>query len=210
MTEPLTYEQLQMVRNFEMKTNALSEVPLDLYQRMDALSEVLSKEYERQMALDPESIMVEGAEQRREGARRLISDILRLRTQKVAMMALRGATGSRNTLDRLTAEEWRMYREVMESAMRCMGIKQSRPIIGTPDCEAEQIEAVMDYLMDRGQATVAEIRGALCDDTPTSTIREHLRTLEKAGWVTKVQRGHNAALWAASGKARDHAEEVSE
>ena len=68
---------------------------------MANLLTTLRQEYDRQMALDPESIMCEGAEQRRKSAERLVKDVMRLRTQKICGMAevdrLRGRTRTVDT-----------------------------------------------------------------------------------------------------------------
>ena len=66
------------------------------------------------MSLDPDSVMTEGAEQRRKKAERLCKDIMVLRTRKIASMAIRGAEGARNVLDCLTDEEHEYYDRVLE------------------------------------------------------------------------------------------------
>ena len=112
--EPMSFDELSELYRVEMKSNAVTQARKDLFRAMAGLLTSLRQEYDRQMALDPESIMCEGAEQRRKSAERLVKDVMRLRTQKICGMALRGATGSKNTLDNLTDEEREYYAQVLE------------------------------------------------------------------------------------------------
>ena len=112
--DPMTFDELSELYRVEMKSNAVTQARKDLFRAMAGLLTSLRQEYDRQMALDPESIMCEGAEQRRKSAERLVKDVMRLRTQKICGMALRGATGSKNTLDNLTDEEREYYAQVLE------------------------------------------------------------------------------------------------
>ena len=112
--DPMTFDELSELYRVEMKSNAVTQARKDLFRAMAGLLTNLRQEYDRQMALDPESIMCEGAEQRRKSAERLVKDVMRLRTQKICGMALRGATGSKNTLDNLTDEEREYYAQVLE------------------------------------------------------------------------------------------------
>ena len=116
--DPMTFDELSELYRVEMKSNAVTQTRKDLFRAMAGLLTTLRQEYDRQMALDPESIMCEGAEQRRKSAERLAKDVVRLRTQKICGMALRGATGSRNTMDNLTEEEKEYYDQVLEVSRR--------------------------------------------------------------------------------------------
>lgn len=116
--DPMTFDELSELYRVEMKSNAVTQTRKDLFRAMANLLTTLRQEYDRQMALDPESIMCEGAEQRRKSAERLVKDVMRLRTQKICGMALRGATGSKNTLDNLTDEEKEYYAQVLEVSRR--------------------------------------------------------------------------------------------
>lgn len=118
--EPMTFEELSELYRVEMKSNALTQVRKDLFRAMANLLTSLRLEYDRQMALDPESVMCEGADQRRKKAERLVKDIVHLRTQKVCQMAIRGAMGGRNTTDVLTEEERDYYEKVLELSKHLM------------------------------------------------------------------------------------------
>lgn len=118
--EPMTFEELSELYRVEMKSNAITQVRKDLFRAMANLLTSLRLEYDRQMALDPESVMCEGADQRRKKAERLVKDIVHLRTQKVCQMAIRGAMGGRNTTDVLTEEERDYYEKVLELSKHLM------------------------------------------------------------------------------------------
>ena len=112
--EPMSFDELSELYRVEMKSSAITQVRKDLFRAIANLLTSLRLEYDRQMALDPESVMCEGAEQRRKKAERLAKDVVHIRTQKVCQMAIRGAMGGRNTLDTLTDEEKDYYEKVLE------------------------------------------------------------------------------------------------
>lgn len=115
---PMTFDELSELYRMEMKSSSITEARKDLFRALANLINTLRQEYERQAAIDVESIMCEGAEARRKNAERLVKDIIRLRTQKICSMALRSATGSKNTLDNLTEEEKDYYESVVELTKR--------------------------------------------------------------------------------------------
>lgn len=115
---PMTFDELSELYRMEMKSSSITEARKDLFRALANLINTLRQEYERQAAIDVESIMCEGAEARRKNAERLVKDIIRLRTQKICSMALRSATGSKNTLDNLTDEEKDYYESVVELTKR--------------------------------------------------------------------------------------------
>lgn len=112
--EPMSFDELSELYRVEMKSSAITQVRKDLFRAIANLLTALRLEYDRQMALDPESVMCEGAEQRRKKAERLAKDVVHIRTQKICQMAIRGAMGGRNTLDTLTEEEKGYYERVLE------------------------------------------------------------------------------------------------
>ncbi len=112
--EPMSFDELSELYRVEMKSNAITHVRRDLFRAMTDLLTSLRLDYDRQMALDPDSVMCEGADQRRKKAKRLVKDVVHIRTQKICLMAIRGAMGGRNTLDVLTPEEKYYYDRVLE------------------------------------------------------------------------------------------------
>ena len=118
--EPMSFDELSELYRVEMKSSAITQVRKDLFRAMANLLTTLRLEYDRQMTLDPESVMCEGAEQRRKKAERLVKDIVHIRTQKICQMAIRGAMGGRNTVDMLTEEEKDYYDKVLDLSKRHM------------------------------------------------------------------------------------------
>ncbi len=118
--EPMSFDELSELYRVEMKSSAITQVRKDLFRAMANLLTTLRLEYDRQMALDPESVMCEGADQRRKKAERLAKDIVHIRTQKICQMAIRGAMGGRNALDVLTDEEKDYYEKVLDLSKRHM------------------------------------------------------------------------------------------
>lgn len=115
---PMTFDELSELYRVEMKSASLTQPRKDLFKAMANLLTSLRQEYDRQMSLDPDSVMAEGAEQRRKKAERLSKDIVVLRTRKIATMAIRGAEGARNTLECLTDEEREYYESVLDLTKR--------------------------------------------------------------------------------------------
>ena len=118
--EPMSFDELSELYRVEMKSSAITQVRKDLFRAMANLLTSLRLEYDRQMTLDPESVMCEGAEQRRKKAERLTKDIVHIRTQKICQMAIRGAMGGRNAIDMLTDEEKDYYDKVLDLSKRHM------------------------------------------------------------------------------------------
>lgn len=138
--EPMSFEELSELYRVEMKSSAVTQTRKDLFKAIANLLTSLRQDYDRQMALDPESIMCEGAEQRRKSAERLAKDVMRIRTQKICGMALRSATGSKNTLDNLTDEEKRYYEQVLEISKKHISeIDRIRGKVKTIDTRLDEI-----------------------------------------------------------------------
>lgn len=116
--DPMTFDELSELYRVEMKSASLTQPRRDLYRAMANLLTSLRQEYDRQMSKDPDSVMTEGAEQRRKKADRLCKDIMVVRTRKISSMAIRGAEGGRNALDCLTDEERAYYDGILELTRR--------------------------------------------------------------------------------------------
>ncbi len=118
---PMRFEDLTVVYREEKTKGLLSEVRLDLYPSMTALMTSLKSEYDRLLSEDPDSIMCEGANQRRHNAGRLVRDIVSMRMNKISCMALRAACGAQTVIDILTSEERAFYNSVLEAGKNHMG-----------------------------------------------------------------------------------------
>jgi DNA replication initiation complex subunit (GINS family) len=112
--EHMTFEDLSELYRVEMSGSSVSEVRRDLFRAMADLMTRLRSEYERLYAIDPDSVMCEGAEHRKKSAERLCKDIIRIRSDKILRMAFLGALGSNNVIDALTEEEKAYYYKIME------------------------------------------------------------------------------------------------
>ena len=112
--EPMSFDELSELYRVEMKSNSITQVRKDLFRAMADLLSRLRIDYDKQMSIDPESVMCEGANQRRKKAERLCKDIMHVRTQKISQMAIRGALGADNSLDMLTEGERRYYDAVLD------------------------------------------------------------------------------------------------
>ncbi len=120
--EPMAYEELTSLYRKERGSNTLAELRRDFY---SALAELLSrtqKEYEKELARDPDSIVCEGLNQRRKKMTDLAQRIIEDRMDKIASMALKGGEGYGNALERLTAEEKELYQRVLEDFRGHRGI----------------------------------------------------------------------------------------
>ena len=114
--EHMTFDDLSELYRVEMNGSSVSQVRRDLFKAMADLLTRLRGEYERQLAIDPDSVMCEGAEHRRKSAERLCKEVVRIRATKICNMAFLGALGSRNSTDMLTEEEKAYYYKVLEAS----------------------------------------------------------------------------------------------
>ncbi|MBR7006650.1 MAG: hypothetical protein IKH98_07160 [Candidatus Methanomethylophilaceae archaeon] len=114
--EHMTFDELSELYRVEMNGSSISPARRDLFRAMADLLTRLRGEYEKQLALDPDSVMCEGAEHRRKSAERLCKEIVRIRATKVCNMAFLGALGSKNSLDVLTEEEKSYYYKILEAS----------------------------------------------------------------------------------------------
>lgn len=112
--DPMTFDDLSELYRVEMKNPSVTDVRKDLFRAMANLLTSLRQEVDRQMSIDPDSVMTEGAELRRKKADRLCKDIVVLRTRKIAGMAIRSAEGAHTQIDYLTEEERGYYEGVLE------------------------------------------------------------------------------------------------
>lgn len=149
--DPMTFDDLSELYRVEMKNPSVTDVRKDLFRAMANLMTSLRQEVDRQMSVDPDSVMTEGAELRRKKADRLCKDIVVLRTRKIASMAIRSAEGAHTQVDYLTDEERAYYERVLELTKaqltqidRLRGKRSYRPtsIDGTPVHEEPAPEPV--------------------------------------------------------------------
>ena len=165
--EPMSFDELSELYRVEMKSSAITQVRKDLFRAMANLLTALRLEYDRQMALDPESVMCEGAEQRRKKAERLAKDVVHIRTQKICQMAIRGAMGGRNTVDMLTDEERDYYERVLDLSKRHMS--EIDRLRGRKNTVATHIDEV--HTVEESRPVTETAEPAPAEVVQTSTTR---------------------------------------
>jgi DNA replication factor GINS len=116
--QEMTIDDLTSVYRVERKSKALSQVRRDLYPAMAALLAKIRADYEKQLAIDPDSLICEGINQRRKKSNQISKDIVDMRMDKVCSLALIGSKGGSNAVDAMTQEEREYYTSVLEISKR--------------------------------------------------------------------------------------------
>lgn len=114
----MTFDFLGDFYRAEMNGTHISACRPDIFPAMADLLVRLRREYEKQLALDPDSVMCEGAEHRKKSAERLCKEVVRIRATKICNMAFLGALGSKSDLDVLTEEEREFHDGVLALSRR--------------------------------------------------------------------------------------------
>lgn len=112
----MKFEDLTAVYREERTKKLLTAVRPDLYPAMCDLISALKAEYEKTLSEDPDSIMSEGANQRRRKAEQIARDITEERMRKISTLALISAKGSQISVDILTEEEKEYYDALISAA----------------------------------------------------------------------------------------------
>jgi len=118
----MTYEELSQIYREEKKGKSLTPVRPDLYRSMADLMSRLNQEYARLIAIDPDSIMAEGANQHRKNAEKLIKFILSVRSRKICVKAVNAADGANEELASLTPEEREYYLQIVDLSRRQLSL----------------------------------------------------------------------------------------
>jgi len=144
-SEPMSFDDLGAIYRVEKKSPTLSAVRRDLYPAMAGLVIALRAEYEKHLSTDPDSIICEGANQRRKKAVSMSREITELRMGKIAALALIGARGGQNVLDHLTSEEREYYDNILDISRKHVGIMDKlsgKRRFETPEIDPEPVAAV--------------------------------------------------------------------
>ena len=112
----MAIDDLSAVYRMESNSPQLTAIRKDFYVAAQQLIEKLSKECDRLLTENPDSIMYDGAVQKKKKALENLKKIVEKRMEKIAGMALRGARGANNVIDGLTAEEKDYYNSVLEDS----------------------------------------------------------------------------------------------
>ncbi len=111
--QAMTYEELSQIYREEKNGKALMPVRQDLYRAFADLLTRLRQDYDREIAKDPDSIMAEGANQKRKKAETQIKYIVSLRARKICNKAVLSADGNVEELSALTPEEREYYDNIV-------------------------------------------------------------------------------------------------
>lgn len=111
--QPMTYEELSQIFREEKNGKALMPCRQDMYRAFADLLTRLRQDYDREIAKDPDSIMAEGANQKRKKAETQIKYIVSLRARKICNKAVLSADGNIEELSALTPEEREYYERVV-------------------------------------------------------------------------------------------------
>lgn len=118
LREPaMSFNELGELFRMEHKSKMLTEVGGDLYQNIAELLRYLKKRYEQQLSADPENPKTDRANQERILGTQRAKAIVDMRMEKICKMALRGAMGSVNPIDKLTREEKEYYETILKHSV---------------------------------------------------------------------------------------------
>jgi len=112
--QPMTFDELTQIHREELKGKSLTPCRQDLYKAMADLLIWLRKEYDREIAKDPDSVMCEGANLRRKNAETLVKVISTVRAKKICSRAVNSADGGNEELSAFTPEEREYYAQVVK------------------------------------------------------------------------------------------------
>lgn len=114
----MSFDDLTSIYRIESKSASLAEVRKDLYSALSRLSDDIHREYEKQVSIDPGSIVCEGINERRKKIVLYSQKIIDQRMEKIMRLALSGAMGADNVIDHLTEEEKEYYHCLLDSSKR--------------------------------------------------------------------------------------------
>ena len=111
--EEFTFNDLSSLLRVEKASGLLSDVRTDLYPSIQKLMESLDRECERISHVSPDSVLHDGAIEKRRKAVHNVKRLIELRMNKVATLALRGSIGAQNNTDNLPPEEKDYYERIL-------------------------------------------------------------------------------------------------
>lgn len=207
LREPaMSFNELGELFRMEHKSKMLTEVGGDLYQNIAELLRYLKKRYEQQLSADPENPKTDRANQERILGTQRAKAIVDMRMEKICKMALRGAMGSVNPIDKLTREEKEYYETILKHSVshrkiidRLSGNIRYRNTEIVPDTSEEKEELPPAFhvpetddppLEDEPPATVSVPKtlpdtipddwGESNDDVPLEPIEEIMQSMPEA------------------------------
>ena len=161
---PLTFDALSSVYRMEKSSSVLSTIRKDFYVAAQELIAAQSKECDRLAMENPDSIVYEGATQRKKQILITLRSVVEFRMTKIASMATRGAMGASNVIDSLTPEEKVYYESILEPSKEFWKLskKKERKLVSQ---DITDIPAKTEDV-----PVVKEVKKPVEDDIPLSEI----------------------------------------
>ena len=167
----MTFDALSSVYRTEINSTSLTNIRKDFYTAVQELIEEQSKECDRLAQENPDSIVYDGANQRKKNMLMNLRKIVEKRMDKIAGMAMRGAMGANNVIDNLTPEEKEYYNSVLEASKVFWKLSEKkRKVMISPDItkvDGPVVEKVPEPVVQN--EPIIEKR-PVSDDIPLSEI----------------------------------------
>ena len=167
----MTFDALSSVYRTEINSTSLTNIRKDFYTAVQELIEEQSKECDRLAQENPDSIVYDGANQRKKNMLMNLRKIVEKRMDKIAGMAMRGAMGVNNVIDNLTPEEKEYYYSVLEASKVFWKLSEKkRKVMISPD-----ITKVDEPVVEKKPEPIIQNEPAIekrpvSDDIPLSEI----------------------------------------
>ena len=144
-SDDLDYSDLTSLSRTEKSSGNLSAVRKDLYRAMVELYERKSAECEKIIHSNADSILFDGASDKKRKTLVAMKDVVQQRMGKIFDLALRAGMGANNVTDTLTPEEEVLYKALVDAAKAHWALldrkkKVTIPDITQPDVPPEPVE----------------------------------------------------------------------
>ena len=131
--QPMQFNDLTSLSRQEKATSALTVVRKDLYSAMQDLYERQCQECERLAREDRDSLLFDGASEKKRRIYTTMRDITFERMTKITQLAIRGVMGANNVLDVLTPEEKEYYEKIYDSSKGLLRLTERKKRTATMD-----------------------------------------------------------------------------
>ena len=129
----LEYGDLTSISRSEASSGSLTSVRKDLYPAMAALYEKKCKECEKIIRSNADSILFEGASDKKRKTLKAMKDVTEKRMKKIFDLAMRGGMGADNITDTLTPEEKELYDTLYAAAKAHWNLLERKKTAVIPD-----------------------------------------------------------------------------
>ena len=132
-TYDLEYSDLTSLSRTEKNSGNLSAVRKDLYHAMVILYEKKTIECERIIHSNADSILFDGASDKKRKTLIAMKDVVEQRMRKIFDLAMRAGMGANNVTDTLTPEEMVLYETLVEAAKAHWALLDRKKRVTIPD-----------------------------------------------------------------------------